>query len=246
MSTLMQASRQWANRPAEERFTTLTDMRAKMHAQRAIARASVVSSRQLRAVPDGADGLLIEGPAGRGFAPTNWAFGQLAGLEGAPGAYVRELPAPLAADCVNYGLQVTRDAHDIGVLVDREGQLRAATGPRYGRIWNSDIVDALADRFGDGATGQWRVPGIGGQALSEVTSANTQSHAGQMKSRGSTIYSRCCRHAAIFGHSSFENRHHWALSQIVRLQHLDNGFDVSRSDLLSTIWNCHQDPRRFI
>ena len=153
-------------------------MRAKMHAQRAIARASVVSSRQLRAVPDGADGLLIEGPAGRGFAPTNWAFGQLAGLVGAPGAYVRELPAPLAADCVNYGLQVTRDAHDIGVLVDREGQLRAATGPRYGRIWNSDIVDALADRFGDGATGQWRVPGIGGQALSEVTSANTTLYAG--------------------------------------------------------------------
>lgn len=178
MSTLMQANRQWSTRPAEERFTSLTAMRAQMHAQRAIARAAVVSSRQLRAVPDGADGLLIEGPAGHGYAPTHWSFGQLTGLVGAPAAYVRDLPAPLAADCVNYGLQVTRDAQDVGVLVSRDGQLRAATGPRYGRIWNSDIVDALVDRFGDGVSGQWRVPGIRGQALEEVTADNTTLYAG--------------------------------------------------------------------
>lgn len=178
MSTLMQASRQWSTRPAEERFTTLTDMQAMVHAQRAIARAAVVSSRQLRAVPDGRDGLVIEGPAGRGYAPSHWSFGQLAGLVGAPGAYVRELPAELAADCINYGLQVTRDAQDVGVLLSKDGQLRAATGPRYGRIWNSDIVDALVDRFGDGASGQWRVPGIRGRALDEVTSENTTLYAG--------------------------------------------------------------------
>ena len=58
MSTLMQASRQWATRPEEERFTSLDAMAAHFHAQRAISRAAVVSSRHLRAVPDGADGLL--------------------------------------------------------------------------------------------------------------------------------------------------------------------------------------------
>ena len=177
MSTLMQANRQWSTRPEEERFTSLYAMQAALHAQRAISRAAVVSSRRLRAVPEGRDGLLIEGPSGHGYAPTHWSFGQLAGLVQAPGQYLRELPAELAADCVNYGLQVTRDASDIGVLLRKDGTLAAATGPRYGRIWNTDIVDALVDRFGDGATGQWRVPGVFGQAV-EVDSQNTTLYAG--------------------------------------------------------------------
>lgn len=177
MSTLMQANRQWSTRPEEERFTSLHAMQAALHAQRAISRAAVVSSRRLRAVPEGRDGLLIEGPSGHGYAPTHWSFGQLAGLVQAPGQYLRELPAELAADCMNYGLQVTRDASDIGVLLRKDGTLAAATGPRYGRIWNTDIVDALVDRFGDGVNGQWRVPGIFGRPV-EVDSQNTTLYAG--------------------------------------------------------------------
>ena len=163
MSTLTQASKQWSTRPAEERFTSLDAMSAHFQAQRAISRAAVVSSRHLRAVPDGADGLMIEGPSGYGAAPSNWAFGQAAQLVGAPAAYLRTLPAPVAADCLNYGFHVERDALDVGVLLTKNGDatLRAMTGPRYGRIWNGDVVDALRDRFGDGVTGDFRVPEIG-------------------------------------------------------------------------------------
>lgn len=175
MSTITEASRQWATRPAEERFISLPEMHASLVAQRAISRAAVVSSRRLRAVPtDDNRGLMIEGPNGHGYAPTHWAFGQAANLVGAPGAYLRELPAPLAADCLNYGFQVERDAQDVGVLLTKNGtaELRAMTGPRYGRIWNSDVVAALMDRFGDGATGTWRVPGVFGE-LVEVDRQNT-------------------------------------------------------------------------
>lgn len=175
MSTITEASRQWATRPAEERFINLPEMHASLVAQRAISRAAVVSSRRLRAVPtDDNRGLLIEGPNGHGYAPTHWAFGQAANLVGAPGAYLRDLPAPLAADCLNYGFQVERDAQDVGVLLTKDGaaELRAMTGPRYGRIWNSDVVAALMDRFGDGATGAWRVPGVFGK-LVEVDRSNT-------------------------------------------------------------------------
>ena len=180
MSTLMQAHTQWATRPAEERFINLPEMHAAMVARQAISRAAVVSSRRLRAVPtDDNRGLLIEGPNGHGYAPTHWAMGQAANLVGAPGAYLRELPAPLAADCLNYGFQVERDAKDIGVLLSRNGtaELRAVTGPNYGRIWDGDVVAALIDRFGDGATGTWRVPGVRGQ-LVDVDRDNTTLFAG--------------------------------------------------------------------
>lgn len=180
MSTLMQAHTQWATRPAEERFINLHEMHAAMVARQAISRAAVVSSRRLRAVPtDDNRGLLIEGPNGHGYAPTHWAMGQAANLVGAPGAYLRELPAPLAADCLNYGFQVERDAKDIGVLLSRNGtaELRAVTGPNYGRIWDGDVVAALIDRFGDGATGTWRVPGVFGQ-LVDVSRDNTTLFAG--------------------------------------------------------------------
>jgi len=74
------------------------------------------------------------------------------------------------ADCLNYNLRFTRDVESVGLLAsygdDRSpGALRAATGPNYGRIWNADTVDMLVDRFGDGVTGEWRVPGEFGKRV---------------------------------------------------------------------------------
>jgi hypothetical protein len=81
----------------------------------------------------------------------------------------------MAADCVNYGLGVTRDIEEVGLLLYKNGGpavVRAATGPNYGRIWNATITQALVDRFGDGLTGDFRVPGEFKQQV-EVTKANT-------------------------------------------------------------------------
>jgi hypothetical protein len=88
----------------------------------------------------------------------------------------------LAADCINWGLQVDRDIEDVQVLMTagqdgQPAQLRAMTGPRYGRVWNADIVRALVDRFGDGRAGQWRVPGEFGRQV-EITQDNTTLFAG--------------------------------------------------------------------
>jgi hypothetical protein len=70
------------------------------------------------------------------------AFGQLATLAGAPAGYLRTLPTPLAADALNYGLQYNRDVEDVGLLLTAGDSktLRAATGPRYGRIWNDEVA----------------------------------------------------------------------------------------------------------
>jgi hypothetical protein len=164
MTTLMQAHTQWASRPADERFTSLTDLMAHVQHQRDISRGTRVSSRKLRAEPILDDpthkALAILGPDAAPAAPTHFSFGQLATLVKAPAAYLRTLPNAMVADCINYGL-FRRDAEDVGALLRQNGalELAAVTGPNYGRIWNADVVRPLRDRFGDGVTGQFTVPG---------------------------------------------------------------------------------------
>ena len=179
MSILTQASRQWASRPADERFTSLVDMMLHFGMVRSESREVICSSRRITAVPTLDNrGLEITGPNGHAYAPTHWSFGQLANLAGAPAGYLRKLPSPMAADCINYGLQVSRDVADVGVLLQKNGShvLRAATGPKYGRIWNYDVVSAMVDRFGDGINGAWRVPGEFGKRV-DVTTENTTLYA---------------------------------------------------------------------
>ena len=181
MTNLMQASRQWASRPDDERFTSLTALHNHTLTQRHQSAAKVVSSRALEFRPaqsDALHGLEVFGPNGVGFEPTHWSFGQLAALAQAPAGYLRTLPAPIAADNLTYGLRFARDIEEVGVLLRRNGhnELAAATGPRYGRVWNHEITGQLVDRFGDGVSGDWRVPGEFGKAV-EVTKANTTLYA---------------------------------------------------------------------
>lgn len=187
MTTLMQCNEQWMKRPADERFLSLTDLHKATQRQREASVSSVVSTRRMQVIPSPGNelrGLAIEHDNGVISAPTNWAFDQLAYLAAAPAGYMRKLPAPLAADAMNYGLRFLRDVSEVGILrtesnFDQIGgdeiylnELRAATGPNYGRIWNSDIIGSLVDKFGDGRTGDFRVPGEFGSAV-PITKQNT-------------------------------------------------------------------------
>lgn len=194
---LMQAANQFATRPDDERFTSLTDLLAFKRLATQNSRAVVVPSKALSAAP--ADDrpnspLLISGSNGTGYAPSHWAFGQLAQLAGAPAGYLRTLPTPIIADAMNWGLQFNRQQEEVGVLMARDvtpdgvvmgggnvpaaPRITAATGPKYGRIWDRDVVQATVDRFGNGVDGDFRVPGIFGTALPEVTKANTTIYGG--------------------------------------------------------------------
>jgi hypothetical protein len=182
--TLFQANRQWSTRPDDERFTSLPEMLAAAVQHRKNSSARVISSRAIQARPVEGDSkaLVAVGPNGQPVNFTNWSFNQLANLaaqgRNLPTATnLRDLPGELAADCVNYGLQ-TRDAEDLGVLLYRNGEssLRAVTGPNYGRVWNHTVIQALIDRFGDGVTGDFKVPGEFGHDV-EITKANTTLYA---------------------------------------------------------------------
>ena len=173
-TALMQANAQWASRPADQRFLSVDDMIAHKRQLRARSRAAVVSSHQITAVPlDNAQALQITGPSGAAYNPTHWAFGQLAQRAGAPAGYLRTLPAPMAADCLNYGLKHARDVEEIGLLLQKpegeQGNLVAATGPNYGRIWDVDILQEIKWR---GLLEQFTVPGELGKAVT-VTKENT-------------------------------------------------------------------------
>jgi hypothetical protein len=95
-------------------------------------------------------------------APTHWGFGQLSSLVGAPSTYLRDLPAPLAAINLQHGLLSHRSEMVKTLEVeDDRFELRAVTGPDYGRIWDHELVGAVMKIAGDG-TGNtcWKVPGV--------------------------------------------------------------------------------------
>lgn len=183
MAELMKASHEWSSRPEDQRFTSLIDLAEHCERARTYSAAKIISSRSIEARPVDSDSraLMVVGPNGGALAPTNWAFGQLATRAGAPAGYLRDLPAPLAADCINYGL-ARRDVEDTGVLLRKDpttgvATLNAVTGPNYGRVWNATIARALVDRFGDGVSpGGFKVPGEFGKDV-EITKANTTLYA---------------------------------------------------------------------
>ena len=95
-------------------------------------------------------------------APTHWSFGQLATLVGAPAAYLRQLPAALAGINLQYGLTSHR-AEQIKTLETGDGhvELRAVTGPDYGRIYDHELVAAVQRIAGNGTDEtRWKVPGV--------------------------------------------------------------------------------------
>lgn len=176
---LMQANQQWSTRPDDQRFLSLIELQEHMADLRQRSRSKVISNRDVAIAPVAGNhkALVIETSKNQA-AVTNWAFGQLAQLAGAPAGYLRSLPTPIVADAMNYGLRYARDVEEMGILVSREDQrdlitLRAATGPNYGRIWNDDICRALVNRFGDGVSGEFRIPGEFGVQGQPITKQNT-------------------------------------------------------------------------
>ena len=156
---------EWFARPADERFLSLSALHAAVRGRAERSATRTVESRAIRveASRDDADGLALAFPGREEpVAPTHWSFGQLAGLVGAPAGYLRELPATLAGINLQYGLNHHR-AEQVKTLETVEGrhELRAVTGPEYGRIYDHELVGAVRRIAGDG-TGdtRWKVPGM--------------------------------------------------------------------------------------
>lgn len=159
-------STQWMNRPEDQRYLSLSELHAAVHARAATARSRIIETRDIGLEPgEGPDGLALS-LEGTAVDFTHWSFGQLASLAGAPASWLRRLPARLAALNLQYGL-AARESERVQAYVTSGddgtggGELRAMTGPGYGRILDHELVGAVMRFAGDG-TGDtpWKVPGV--------------------------------------------------------------------------------------
>ncbi len=158
-------SSEWFSRPDDERYLSLGDLYAAVRdrAERATARTVDTKALRVDASRDNAERLALVVP-GRDepIAPTHWSFGQMCSLVGAPAGYLRQLPAALAGINMQHGL-LSQRAELVKTLEADDGrvELRAVTGPDYGRIWDHELVAAVMKIAGQG-TGdtRWKVPGL--------------------------------------------------------------------------------------
>lgn len=143
---LFKAHRQWASRPADERFATLADLHSATKAYASTAAESRRQNADLRVEVIDGDVQLI-GKSGAPAKLTHWAFGQLSQRVGAPPAYLRGLPATLATQNLNHGLKAIDQEADAQLLFHMNGSLllRAITSDKYSRIWNHEVADRLLD-----------------------------------------------------------------------------------------------------
>lgn len=158
-------SSEWFSRPDDERYLSLAALydAVKTRADRASAR--IVESRAVKveASREDAEALSLIVPGqDQPIAPTHWSFGQLCGLVGTPASYLRQLPAPLAGINLQHGL-LSHRAELVKMLEAEDGrvELRAVTGPDYGRIWDHELVAAVMKIAGNGnGDTMWKVPGV--------------------------------------------------------------------------------------
>lgn len=151
MSNLYEAHTQWRNRPQDQRFETLSDLRDFVSNRRMRSRSADVEvidlSARVTQGSDGKDALVFSAPK-MIVEPSHWSFGQLSGFIGAPPAYLRTLPNQLAVENINHGIKVTRGEKPLKLMAisPDDGDLstlQAVTSTTYGRIWDADVADGV-------------------------------------------------------------------------------------------------------
>ena len=164
-------SSNWWNRPEDERFLSLEDMLAFKQADARQMNDQIVNTHKMQILGDIDDSaplapgeIMVEYTDENGREhynkPTNWSFNQLANLAGAPAGYLKDLPAPIAAEAMQWGLRHNRGKNLVKAYGHgtEGGELRATTGPDYGRIFDWEMLQTI-NRFAGEGSG-WKIPGM--------------------------------------------------------------------------------------
>lgn len=160
MSTIATAAREYARRPADERFPSVRSMVDAASQQKSASAERTYNTKDLHAVAVD-DEVKLQGPKGSASF-THWAFAQLCRFVGAPASYLREIPAKLAADCLNHGLESTPPSTDAVLLVQApngktEPTIRSVTTDSYARVWDADLYGQVLTTIMD-RDDRWQTP----------------------------------------------------------------------------------------
>jgi hypothetical protein len=170
MSTLTEASRQWATRPSDQRFQSLEALFQSVRNRQMRSRAADIPLAKIEAkVSDDGQGIQLNHGI-NAVQPTHWSMGQLSTWIEAPAGYLRTLSPALAVDNINYGLQkvsknglsnkAKNDVLKFMSIVSEDespNTLQAVTSTTYGRIWDVDVVKC-AMNLQDKSNGKFHNP----------------------------------------------------------------------------------------
>src|SRR5687768_11504870 len=138
--TASTAHREWASRPADERFTSVAALRDAARARREGTEERDVETSRLRTEVISDDGLVVRQTSGRTSALSHWSFEQLAAIAGAPPKYLRTLPASIASSAINHGLTENgRAAQRLFTDRDEPWTIRAVTSTKYARVHHDEL-----------------------------------------------------------------------------------------------------------
>src|ERR1700733_457472 len=159
---LLQASRQWASRPDDEKFATLSELHAAAIKHREASFEVAANFSDMR--PQNVDGeVMLVGKKGMPARFTHWAFGQACALAACPADYLRRIPATLAVQNLSHGIADrlrNLAANKVANMLFREENdgvsIRALNTETYSRIWDHEVTERLLDLETKG----WRPAGV--------------------------------------------------------------------------------------
>jgi hypothetical protein len=155
--TAYTAHREWATRPPDERFASVSALYEAARARRVGSEERAIETNQFRTQAEADDDLVLRDSSGRSAPLTNWSFEQLATIAGAPPKYLRTLPASIASSAINFGLQrQRREAHQLFADRTAPWTVHAITSQRYARVHHDELAARVLDLMVDHPA--WHLP----------------------------------------------------------------------------------------
>lgn len=148
MAIITRASKEWAERPPDERFSSLEDLHAAVLRHRQSAAEAELPYKSLSVGVRDEEPVLV-GPTGATASFTNWSFGQLSARVQAPAGFLGTLKPETAANVINEKLvQLVESDEDrlAKLYFARNGEglkVRALTSPLYQRVFDADVTERL-------------------------------------------------------------------------------------------------------
>lgn len=174
-NTINTAAREYASRPKDERFESVSALVTAAQQDKALSAERAYNLKDLHVAVytpgtatdlrsnDDRFSLRLQSPKGEAKF-THWSFGQTCRMLGAPASYLRDLPPAIAADALNFGLQDSAPGTTANLLVKANGgepMVRACTSDSYGRCWDADLYSNVAYTLTD-RDRQWQLPPVWG------------------------------------------------------------------------------------